>query len=176
MSGESTSSDTDEDGEEDTDEQNGEVHADQPGNGERRPRRRGRRGGRRRRGGEVSAADEGLVGAISDDLEPASPSEALAAVADLDAAPSMQRQHESVQTAPPPQPVQEPAPDESDKSPRRRSTVREKVSFLFDAPSDTAAPAINVEAGSHEPQHDKPTDSTDDDNAPRRAGWWSKRE
>ncbi len=93
----------------------------------------------------------------------------------LDAAPSVPRQdfarpHETMPAA---QPAQEQALDEADKSPRRRSTVREKVSFLFDASSDAAAPAISVEASalSHEPQHDKPADTAaDDDNAPRRAG------
>jgi ribonuclease E len=163
---------SDEDGDDDTEEQNGDARADQPGNGERRPRRRGRRGGRRRRGGEGNAAEEGLVGAIADDLEPVPPSEAVTEVADLDAAPSVQRQDFA--------PAQEQAVEESDKSPRRRSTVRERVSFLFDTPADadSATPAMGVEAvaSSHEQQHDKPSDGTDDNSSPRRAGWWSKRD
>ncbi|MBX9711871.1 MAG: Rne/Rng family ribonuclease [Xanthobacteraceae bacterium] len=178
ISGESVSGEADEDGDEETDEQNGEVRADQPGNGERRPRRRGRRGGRRRRGGEGSPSEDGLVGAIADDLEPAMPSEAATAVADLDAVPSA-REPGNVPAAPP-QSAQEQVADESDKLPRRRSTVREKVSFLFDTSPQTTAPVTSVEASTpaapaHEPQHDTPADGTDDDNAPRRAGWWSKR-
>ena len=151
-------------------------------NGERRPRRRGRRGGRRRRGGP----EDGLSGSIADELAPTSAPESIAAVSDLDGySPQPHRdvaQAEPVATQPEPQratpdrqdaptaPVQDHTTQEADKAARRRSTVREKVSFLVgaqpaagsDSPPEAApaAPESAPEAAS--------------DNAPRKAGWWSR--
>ncbi|MGJ4889755.1 Rne/Rng family ribonuclease [Bradyrhizobium sp. HKCCYLRH3099] len=180
--------------------------ADQP-NGERRPRRRGRRGGRRRRGG----AEEGLAASIGDELAPASASEAEAAVADFDgnggphhddepaepttaaeAAPVVAESDELVAAAPTPQAAQQPAAQEADvpksdseKAPRR-STVREKVSFVTEPKPDSAISAVNVaennapaavtdqvasEPATTEPAAPETTTPT----APRRAGWWSRR-
>lgn len=173
----------DDDSEDETDEPGGDARADQPGNGERRPRRRGRRGGRRRRGGaEGSAPEEGLAAAIADDLEPFSPSESAEAAADLDGAPVLAqnpvhtqdtvRVQDNIQV----QPEQDAVAPEPDKAVRRRSTVREKVSFLFgEAPSEPSpAPVVNeAPIASQEPQQN--TQTTEPDGSPRRAGWWSRR-
>ncbi|WP_315737781.1 Rne/Rng family ribonuclease [Bradyrhizobium sp. SZCCHNR1093] len=182
---------------------------DQPG-GERRPRRRGRRGGRRRRGG----AEEGLAASIGDELAPASASEAEAAVADFDG--NGASRHDEEEPAEPAAPVHaaaaaeadEPIADasvpvpqaaprqpevqqteapktESEKTPRR-STVREKVSFLTEPRPESAVSAVNVaessapapavDVAASEPVATEPaaTDSSSPA-APRRAGWWSRR-
>ena len=71
-----------------------------------------------------------------------------------------------------------PAPDEpsqeSDKAARRRSTVREKVSFAGSAPSEAPAPvtpapepAAGVSA--------EPAAESNGESQPRKAGWWSRR-
>jgi ribonuclease E len=190
--------------EEETEEQPGAAHADQAAGGERRPRRRGRRGGRRRRGGP----EDGLAGSITDELGPGSVSEATDAVADFDGysaepslpvvqpesiAPSPERQHAdpgpqetphaSVQEAQeaPRVSVQEDTAQEAERAARRRSTVREKVSFLVDARPDAAAAPVD-----HSPPEPTPppapapastetTPEATDDGQPRRAGWWSRR-
>ncbi|TFV49990.1 Rne/Rng family ribonuclease [Bradyrhizobium niftali] len=190
----------DEDAESEQDGEEGEeqaVRGEQQGGGERR-RRRGRRGGRRRRGG----GEEGLAGSIGDELGTQSPSEAVEAVADFDgfggeAAPSIaQAEHtaEPQVTQPEPRadmqaeaPAQpEPAPavataeeePADDKAARRRSTVREKVSFLSSSPGEPAVPVVQATepvappapapAPAPEPASETPA-------APRRAGWWSRR-
>ena len=186
---------------------------------ERRPRRRGRRGGRRRRGdadasGEAPAA--GLVGAIGDDLGPVTESEAADAVADLsgdgadtaDSAASAEPAETAADSAEaeehaapaPEQPAPEApaeampeAPDEEAKPARRRSTVREKVTFYSDneaapaaqaeqpAPVETPAAAAPAEQApvAEEPAQDSseepaPAPAPEADK-PRRAGWWSRR-
>jgi ribonuclease E len=179
-------SDSDED---ETEEQPGLVHADQPA-GERRPRRRGRRGGRRRRGGP----EDGLAGSISDELGPASVPEATGAVADFDGnsgepyyAPAPQP--EAVAQPPQMQPAdhgqheaprtsareQEETAQEADRAARRRSTVREKVSFLVNAQPDTAAPVDHSPPAPSVPAPVEPVSATTNDTQPRRAGWWSRR-
>ena len=145
------------------------ARGDQPANGERRPRRRGRRGGRRRRGAEL---EDGLAGSIADELGPTPAPEVTSAVADFDGgasepAPSL------VQADVAPEPVSQPAemqpaayarpePVESAPAPtaeetaqeaeraaaRRRSTVREKVSFMTSAPAE---PAPSVSHSAPEP-------------------------
>jgi ribonuclease E len=179
-------SETDED---EADEQPGQVRTDQTAGGERRPRRRGRRGGRRRRGG----MEDGLAGSIADELGPASAPEATNAVADFDGysppAPVTVVQPEPV--APPPEPQHadrnQPEParasteaetaQEAERAARRRSTVREKVSFLVDAQPDAAAPVMRSQpepAAAPAPVQ-QPDSGTTDDGQPRRAGWWSRR-
>lgn len=187
--------------EDEADDQPGEVRADQAAGGERRPRRRGRRGGRRRRGGP----EDGLAGSISDELGPTSAPESMEAVADLDGhshhvestpAPAEpftsryepqpevhQPRHESVPVFAAPVAAPEataPAPaaaTEDDKAPRRRSTVREKVSFAS-APEPVNAVATPVNSApeptpqtSAEPSA---TAETATGTQPRRAGWWSR--
>ena len=162
-------------------EQAGQVRSDQAGGGERRPRRRGRRGGRRRRGGP----DEGLAGSINDELSPLQASEVTSAVADFDGGPSEPSHVAAERTEAQPAVVHEPvsplaeaeahAP-ESDKSARRRSTVREKVSFASQAPSEPSA-AAHGESQPSSPA-EAPADAAGEtaaDTAPRRAGWWSRR-
>ena len=147
---------------EEGDEQSGAARGEQGPNGERRPRRRGRRGGRRRRG---NGPEDGLVGSIADELGPTSASEATNAVADFDGAspepaPSLV-EPEPVAQPPQPQwqPAEQAAPETVSSAPapeetaveadraaaRRRSTVREKVSFMTSAPPE-AAPSVSHSA------------------------------
>ncbi|WP_349629980.1 Rne/Rng family ribonuclease [Bradyrhizobium tropiciagri] len=186
----------DAEGEEDEgDEAQGAARDDQAGNGDRRPRRRGRRGGRRRRGS--GGPDDGLAGSISDELSPAPASEATDAVADFDshdaepapslvqpelfAAPAEWQPVEAVAV----EAVAPPAPEapiaaaedtaESDRAQRRRSTVREKVSFASsaqpDAPTLAQSPA---EETAPEPAAPEPAPTAAAE-APARKGWWSRR-
>jgi len=168
-----------------TGEQPNQARSDN-GSGERRPRRRGRRGGRRRRGG----AEDGLSGSIADELGPVPVPEAASAVADFDGI-SPQPSPPSAEYAPPSYPVEQPATvqptapsaaeaeaHEAEKAARRRSTVREKVSFGSSSQAEPAPPS------SHQPQaaastteaHSEPAQETTTEAAqPRRAGWWSRR-
>ena len=176
--------------EDESDEQPGQVRADQPPGGERRPRRRGRRGGRRRRGGP----EDGLAGSIADELGPATFPEATSAVADFDGNPTLPAlpvvQPESI--APPP-PLEQPLPDHGRQEPahapagvetaqeaeraaaRRRSTVREKVSFLADAQPAASSPASHSQPAEPAPAPAEPAADTTTDTQPRKAGWWSRR-
>ncbi len=130
-----------------------QARTDQAAGGERRPRRRGRRGGRRRRGGP----EDGLAGSIADELGPTSAPEATSAVADFDGvSPSLRSRWFNpnplrrrpncsmpiaVRRKPTPASAQEPRPLRRPKdAARRRSTVREKVSFLVDAQPAAATP------------------------------------
>ncbi|MCK1744614.1 Rne/Rng family ribonuclease [Bradyrhizobium sp. 139] len=185
-------------GEEDAEsEQDGEEGEDQAARGEQqgsadRRRRRGRRGGRRRRGGN----EEGLAGSIGDELAANAPSEATDAVADFDslgseAAPSIaQAEHTTepqvsqpepraeVQIEAPAQPEPAPAAAEEepadDKAARRRSTVREKVSFPSSSQSEPAAQAPDPVAPPV-PAPEPTPEAARETSAPRRAGWWSRR-
>jgi ribonuclease E len=176
--------------EDEIDEQPGEVRADQAAGAERRPRRRGRRGGRRRRGPE-----DGLVGSIADELGPTPPPEASGAVADFDGyspepVPLPVVQPESIAQAPEQQPADprqpepvrtfpetETAQEAERAAARRRSTVREKVSFLVTAQPEAATPAP-VDQTPPEPPAPaapEPAPAASEDTQPRRAGWWSRR-
>ncbi|QWG21431.1 Rne/Rng family ribonuclease [Bradyrhizobium sediminis] len=178
--------------EDESDEQPGLARGDQAPGGERRPRRRGRRGGRRRRGGP----EDGLVGSIADELGPRSAPEVSSAVADFDGysaepAPLVVPSEPVAQApAPEPQPGEraqpEPAqasaetetPQEAERAAaRRRSTVREKVSFLVNAQPEAPAP---VSQSQPEPPVSAPAQAqnaadTTTDTQPRKAGWWSRR-
>jgi ribonuclease E len=177
-----------EDGASDEDEsepQPGAVRGDQAA-GERRPRRRGRRGGRRRRGGP----EDGLAGSIADELGPRSVPEATSAVADFDgvsSAPSSSVEQPEPAAQPRLQPADfgqreaagasseaETAQEAERAAARRRSTVREKVSFMANAQPETAPPASRpVPAATSAPA--EPASDATDDGQPRRAGWWSRR-
>ncbi|MDB5638831.1 MAG: ribonuclease, partial [Bradyrhizobium sp.] len=175
--------------EDEADEHPGMVRADQAPGGERRPRRRGRRGGRRRRGGP----EDGLAGSIADELGPTSAPEATNAVADFDgnssvpSAPAIQP--ESIAPAPeqPPAdrgqqeaaraPTEAETAQEAERAARRRSTVREKVSFLVEAQPAAAATVSHSQpepAAAPAPAR-QPDAETTTDTQPRRAGWWSRR-
>ncbi|WP_349631736.1 Rne/Rng family ribonuclease [Bradyrhizobium liaoningense] len=188
---------SEQDGEEGED-QAAQARGEQQGSGERR-RRRGRRGGRRRRGG---SGEEGLAGSIGDELAGNAPAEATDAVADFDgvggeAAPSIaQDEHTTepelsqpeprteVQAEAPAQP--EPAPASvaaeeepaDDKAARRRSTVREKVSFLLSTQPEPATPVAEATEPVAPPApavEPAPEAASETPAAPRRAGWWSRR-
>ncbi|MEH2609120.1 Rne/Rng family ribonuclease [Bradyrhizobium sp. AZCC 1693] len=202
VAGEAVEGATAEDGEADEDEgdeQPGIARGDQPASGERRPRRRGRRGGRRRRGAEL---EDGLAGSIADELGPTSAPEATSAVADFDGgasepAPSL------VQADVPHEPISQPAEmqpaayaqpepvasaaastaeeagQEAERAAaRRRSTVREKVSFVSSAPAEPA-PSVSQSApepvASPAPAPAEPAPAASGEAAPRKAGWWSRR-
>ncbi len=177
--------DDDETDEDESGEQPNQARSDQAGGGERRPRRRGRRGGRRRRGGP----EDGLAGSISDELGPVAAPEAASAVADFDGVSSPQPapvEHEA-HAVEQPVAVQPPAPSpsaaeieaqaqEAEKAARRRSTVREKVSFGVSSQAETTAPDHHPQPASPAEMNSEPAGETTTDAAqPRRAGWWSRR-
>jgi ribonuclease E len=190
---------TGDDGESDEDEgddQPGVARGDQPANGERRPRRRGRRGGRRRRG---TGPEDGLVGSISDELGPTSAPEAANAVADFDGdsdeptptlvqsepasqptyhepAPATYTPSEPVASAPTAPAADETTPDDRAAA-RRRSTVREKVSFGTSTSADPAPAAVSHGAPEPvpSPAPSEPAPAESSEAAPRKAGWWSRR-
>jgi ribonuclease E len=170
--------------------EDGEVRTEQAANGDRRPRRRGRRGGRRRRGGP----EDGLVGSIADELGPTSAPEASGAVADFDGyqpeqAPLPEVQPESVAQVPEQEPAEPHQPEpvrtssetetaqEAERAARRRSTVREKVSFLANAQPEaaTSQPVHPAPPESPAPAASEPAPAAAEDSQPRRAGWWSRR-
>jgi ribonuclease E len=176
--------------EDESEEQPGQARAEQGPGGERRPRRRGRRGGRRRRGGP----EDGLVGSIADELAPPSVSEAISAVADFDGGSS--EPSPSIVQPGPVEPSPEPAdygeqasvaastPEETAQeaeraAARRRSTVREKVSFLVNAQPEPSAPIISQPPPEPAPAESAPAEpasaETTTETQPRRAGWWSRR-
>ncbi len=155
--------DENETGEDESDEQPSLARTDQAAGAERRPRRRGRRGGRRRRGGP----EDGLAGSIVDELRPAPAPEAASAVADFDGNPAEPPAPE-IQ----PQPI---APTPEPQHPDRGQTVREKVSFLVDAPRDAAPPVSPSQPEPAAAPVSQPASETTTETQPRRAGWWSRR-
>jgi len=181
-----------EDGESDEDEgdeQPGVARGEQGQNGERRPRRRGRRGGRRRRG---YGPEDGLAGSISDELGPTSAPEAATAVADFDGgshepAPTLVHSEPAAEPAafqpapyaapePAPAPAVEEAPQDERAAGRRRSTVREKVSFATSTPAEPAPAAVSAPEPVAAPASAEPAPAaTNDEATPRKAGWWSRR-
>jgi ribonuclease E len=173
----------------------GEAHADagldgqhgEGGDGDRPRRRRGRRGGRRRR----REGDEGQAASVADEVEGQfEPPEASAEVTDLDRPPldappsglqpepaPVHREPRVEHAAAPEQPSAE--HDDVPEKARRRSTVREKVSFVTDiAPAASEQPAHAVQPETAPaPAPAEPVDNaeTPSETGPRRAGWWSRR-
>ncbi len=186
--------------EDESEEAPGMVRGEQAANGERRPRRRGRRGGRRRRG---NGPEDGLAGSIADELGPTSAPEAASAVADFDgsssvSAPSLTEsepasqpvepqpatfvQPETIETVTastaPAAPAEEAAPEADRAAAPRRSTVREKVSFLSSAqaePAPSVSESVAEQMAAPEPAPAAPTPAPTAEAAPRKAGWWSRR-
>jgi ribonuclease E len=187
--------------EDEGEEQPGMARGEQAANGERRPRRRGRRGGRRRRG---NGPEDGLAGSIVDELGPTSAPEAASAVADFDGgapepAPSLTEpgpvsqpaepqpatatQPETIETVAastvPAAPTAEEAAPETDRTAApRRSTVREKVSFLTSAqaePAPSVSESLPEPVAAPEPAPAAPAPAPAAEAAPRKAGWWSRR-
>ena len=72
---------------------------------------------------------------------------------------------------------QEETAQEAERAARRRSTVREKVSFLVDAQPAAATPAEHSqpEPAGRPPAPAQPAPETTSETQPRRAGWWSRR-
>jgi len=183
----------------------GEEGADGERRPRRRGRRGGRR---RRGGERGEGNEEGLAGSIADELAGPSESEASTAVADLEGGNNGHGEQPSVEAQPTAvQPVETPkrdhdsvpmfAPAEStpaaastpvaaapepaqddDKPARRRSTVREKVSFASAAPAiepEAVSPTVAAEAPAPVAAPVTPPASTPDaPAAPRKAGWWSR--
>jgi ribonuclease E len=165
------------------------AESQQPG-GERRPRRRGRRGGRRRRGG--GGLEDGLAASIADELVPPQASEVTGAVADFDGV--LQETSLPEFQSEPPAPTSEPhsgdrpqdaaspselemAAPEHEKSAPRRSTVREKVSFVS---SSSETPSLASQGGGAPippagPPPEPASESSSETAPSRRAGWWSRR-
>ena len=191
--------------EDDGDEQPGMVRGDQAANGERRPRRRGRRGGRRRRGNgpedglagsiadelEPTSAPE-AASAVAD-FDGGSPVSAPSLVEPEpdsrpeEPQPAAYAQPEPVQPEPaettsaptaPAAPTAEETAQEADRAAaRRRSTVREKVSFMTSAQTEPA-PSVGHSAAepvAPEPAPAEPAPASTGEAAPRKAGWWSRR-
>jgi ribonuclease E len=156
------------------------------GDGDHRRRRRGRRGGRRRRRED----EEGLAASVADEVEgPIESAEAEHAVTDLDRppleteSPGEQQQetapvhHEPVveRAAAPEQISAE--PEAAQEKARRRSTVREKVSFAPDSAPPASAEPAHADQPEPAARTAEPVGSADapGEAAPRRAGWWSRR-
>jgi ribonuclease E len=64
---------------------------------------------------------------------------------------------------------------EAERAVPRRSTVREKVSFLSEPPSVATASAEPSESPPAAPAPDEPAAPESSETQPRRAGWWSRR-
>jgi ribonuclease E len=82
-----------------------------------------------------------------------------------------------------PEPVRAPGEpetaQEAERAARRRSTVREKVSFLANAQPE-AATSAPIQSPSEPPEPPapaapEPAPAASEDAQPRRAGWWSRR-
>jgi ribonuclease E len=72
--------------------------------------------------------------------------------------------------------AQEETAQEAERAARRRSTVREKVSFLVDA--QPAAPTPVTQSRPEPPPTPAPAEPASEatsETQPRRAGWWSRR-
>ncbi len=153
----------------------GEVHAghDETGDGRKR-RRRGRRGGRRNRRGDGPVGQDAYPAHPGDEA----PSDEVSGI-DLPAAESVPAIEPELATAiadfggpavPPHQPEEVVAPSDA---PRRRSTIREAVTFPVESP-DASSPASEGEVPAHGPEP-APEPASEAENKPRRTGWWAKR-
>jgi ribonuclease E len=121
--------------------------------------------------------------------------EAASAVADFDGI-SPQPSASPAEYAPPAHPAEQPATvqptapsaaeaeaHEAEKAARRRSTVREKVSFGSSAQAEPATPSSYQPQPAPAEAHSEParetaqetTQETTTAEQPRRAGWWSRR-
>ena len=69
--------------------------------------------------------------------------------------------------------MSDPAGHENGKTPSRRSTVREKVTFL--AETGTAAATVSAPEATPAPEGSPETTAEPGGDSPRRAGWWSRR-
>ena len=180
-----------------SEEQPGAARADQAPDGERRPRRRGRRGGRRRRGGAGGWSGRIDRGRTRADIGAGSHQRGCRfrrrfvrarAIAGADSMFSPNRCSQPPEPQPAayaqPEPVasaqrisEETAQEAEGAAARRRSTVREKVSFMTSAPAEAAAPVTPQRSLSRRPPRlPRPSRRRPQtDTQPRKAGWWSRR-
>ncbi len=114
--------------------------------------------------------------------------EVVEAVADFDSVSSAPEQQTSTHEAEPQPKHQAPQPEmtspptqardevvaESEKAARRRSTVREKVSFVSEE-APPVVPVVHSEPEPSTPEPQQPTPDASNEAQPRRAGWWSRR-
>ena len=155
------------------------VHADhdEAGDGRKR-RRRGRRGGRRNRRGEGPVGEEAYPAHPGDDA----PADEVSGV-DLPAAESVPAIEPELATAiadfggpavtlpHPEEAVAHPAGDAT----RRRSTVREAVTFPVESSGLSSSPTPSeADVPAHVPEP-APEPASEASNKPRRTGWWAKR-
>ncbi|MBV8746079.1 MAG: Rne/Rng family ribonuclease, partial [Xanthobacteraceae bacterium] len=156
------------------------VHAghDEGGDGRKR-RRRGRRGGRRNRRGDTAMGQEAYPAHPVDEApldeasginfgpaesEPAIEPELATAVADFGG---------------PAVALHQPRPEETvahpaSEAPRRRSTVREAVTFPVESSGATSPAPTEAEMPAHPPEP-LPEPASETASKPRRTGWWAKR-
>jgi len=153
---------------------------------------------------ESDTTESGLAGSITDELAPPATPEAANAVADFDgyssSGPSSPEVHsEPIAPAAEPHAADHPAEEaarapiasvienpgettaphqeataEPEKAGPRRSTVREKVTFLADA-QPPSPPVASPEAASPPAAPATPAAEPTTESPPRRAGWWSRR-
>jgi ribonuclease E len=91
--------------------------------------------------------------------------------------PAQAAAQEPVQAEPEPAAATDEAAHEHDKASRRRSTVREKVSFMT-SPGEPAAPLAEATPADVAPPpapEPAPEAAGETPAQPRRAGWWSRR-
>ena len=95
----------------------------------------------------------------------------------LEMQPAAYARPEPVESAPAPT-VEETNQEAERAAARRRSTVREKVSFVSSAPAEPA-PSMSHSAAEPvappAPAPSEPAPAASDEAAPRKAGWWSRR-
>jgi ribonuclease E len=91
--------------------------------------------------------------------------------------PELQPAEHRQEEAPAPAPVQDETTQEAEKAARRRSTVREKVSFLVNAQPEAVPPVDHSPPEPPAPTATEPAAGTaaTEDTQPRKAGWWSRR-
>ncbi|MBV8511563.1 MAG: ribonuclease E/G, partial [Xanthobacteraceae bacterium] len=152
------------------------VHAghDEAGEGRKR-RRRGRRGGRRNRRGDGPVGQDAYPAHADDEA----PGDEVGGI-DLPAAEAVPAIEPELATAiadfggpaaPPPQPEEAVAASDA---PRRRSTVREAVTFPVENSDAASSAASDAEVPAHAPEP-APEPAGEAENKPRRTGWWAKR-
>ena len=157
------------------------VHAghDEGGDGRKR-RRRGRRGGRRNRRGESPTGHE-TYAAHSADEAPADEASEVA-LPPAESAPAMEPELATATAdfGGPAVALHEPQAEEAvahsapEAAPRRRSTVREAVTFPVESSGVTSPAPGEAEMPAHGPEP-APEPASEDRNKPRRTGWWAKR-
>jgi ribonuclease E len=147
-----------------------EARGDNGDEANRRRRRRGRRGGRRNRRDRKDSAGGAEQGPEHENVAEA-PDHANG---DVDHAPPPYEPSYGAHTPEPPAPEAQPssaAPAAEAESPRRRSTVRERVTFV--AEIGETSPAASAQQAEQAAAPPEPAET--EASKPRRTGWWAKR-